>query len=375
LFSARNITKHVSRCAGYEFEDVICACDDVDMVAPVCTHPYRESRRLKRFLMEQLGNGERILHSEPPADRTYDLFFAFLLRPWDLRYLSGLRGLLKRCRKAACVISEVWPSQIQSMGEHGDVLKDFDCIFTNMESTIDAIAEYSGRPCRYLAHGVDAIRFSPLPDNPMRSIDVYSIGRRVEEEHRVLKAGADRGELFYVYDTVRNFDVTDPCDHRALVAGLIKRSRYFIAYPAKFGLEEETGGHQELGPRYFEGSAGGAVMIGRAPGSPGFANCFDWPDAVIPSSPDPTQIASLVAELDTQPERMQHIRRINVVNSLRRHDWGYRWRDVLECFQLPARSALIEREEQLNRLACLAEAGAALSMPDPTPHRHGQASV
>jgi hypothetical protein len=71
---------------------------------------------------------------------------------------------------------------------------------------------------------------------------------------------------------------------------------------------------------------------------------------------------------------MEHIRRINVVNSLRRHDWGYRWRDVLECFRLPARGALIQREQQLNSLACLAEVGAALSVRTQHP-AHGRTGV
>jgi hypothetical protein len=191
----------------------------------------------------------------------------------------------------------------------------------------------------------------------------------------VLKACADRGELFYLYDTVTTFDVNDPRDHRALVAGLIKRCRYFIAYPAKFTLDAETGGHQELGPRYFEGAAGGAVMLGRAPTSPGFDRCFDWPDAVIPTSTDPNRIVSLVAELDAQPERMQHIRRNNVVNSLRRHDWAYRWRDVLASLHLPARSGLITREQQLINLACLAEAGAESSIQDTSLRAHRQVAI
>jgi hypothetical protein len=181
--------------------------------------------------------------------------------------------------------------------------------------------------------------------------------------------------LFYVYDTVGNFDVNDARDHRALVASLIKRCRYFIAYPAKFSVIAETGGLQEMGPRYFEGAAGGAVMIGRAPNSQGFDSLFDWPDAVIPTSTDPNGIVELVAELDAQPERAQHIRRRNVVNSLRRHDWAYRWRHVLESLQLPARSALVEREQQLISVASLAGAGAEPAFRDTAPRERQQVSV
>jgi hypothetical protein len=375
MFSTRNILHHVSCCSGYEFEDTICACDDADLVAPVCVRPYRDSRRLTRYVMERLGNGERFLYTEPLADRTYELFFAFLLRPWDLRYLRGLGGLRKRCRQAACVISEVWPNQISTLGKYRDVIQNFDCTFTSVESSVDVIANYTGRPCHYLPPGVDALRYSPMPDSPPRSIGVYSMGRRVEAEHRVMKACADRGELFYVYDTVANFDVNDPRDHRTLVASLIKRCRYFIAYPAKFSMIAETGGLQELGPRYFEGAAGGAVLIGRAPNSPAFNSLFDWPDAVIPTSTDPNRILALLAELDAQPERVQHIRRRNVVNSLRRHDWAYRWRNVLESLQLPVRSALVTREQQLISMACLADGREEPAVRDTSPRERRQVAV
>jgi hypothetical protein len=34
LLSMRNLTRHVSRCAGSEFESVIAECDNADIISP-----------------------------------------------------------------------------------------------------------------------------------------------------------------------------------------------------------------------------------------------------------------------------------------------------------------------------------------------------
>jgi hypothetical protein len=200
---------------------------------------------------------------------------------------------------------------------------------------------------------MDALRFAPFPESRARTIDVYNMGRRRAEEHRALLASAERGEIFYIYDTTADFGVIDPLEHRILLANLIKRSRFFITFPAKFDVPAETGGTEEMGARYFEGAAGGAVMIGMAPRCAAYDDCFDWRDAVISTPRDPAQIPCLIAELEAQPHRLAQIRRNNVTNSLRRHDWAYRWHQILDCAGLPATAGLVEREAELNRVAGL----------------------
>jgi hypothetical protein len=177
------------------------------------------------------------------------------------------------------------------------------------------------------------------------------MGRRIAEEHRALVACADRGEMFYVHDTTCNFDVIDPREHRILLANLVKRTRYFITHWAKFDELTETGSHQEMGSRFFEGAAGGAVMIGSPPRCAAYDQCFDWPGAVIPTDRDGGRLPALVADLEAEPQRVARIRRNNIVHSLRRHDWAYRWRKVLDSVGLPATARAVEREERLNHIA------------------------
>jgi Glycosyl transferases group 1 len=350
LFSMRNLTRHVSRCGGYEFEDVIFDCDDVDMLAPVGYRPRGRNPITRRIGAMLLQRG-RPFEREIRVAKEYELFFAFCMNPHDLRCLNHIKGLHDRCRRSVCVIGEIWPSRMAEYSGALKALRNFDQIFSTLYSSVDLIAESTGRPCHFLALGTDALRFCPFPDNPARSIDVYNMGRRAEDEHRALLACAERGKMFYVYDTVADFDVRNTREHRVLLANLVKRSRYFITRPAKFKSLAETNGIQEMGARLFEGAAGGAVMMGNPPRCTAYNICFDWPDAVIPTGSDDKQILASIAELDAQPQRLLQIRQNNIIHSLRRHDWAYRWRQTLDCVGLPATTRLVEREKCLNQVA------------------------
>lgn len=122
----------------------------------------------------------------------------------------------------------------------------------------------------------------------------------------------------------------------------------------------ETEGQQEVGFRFFEGAAAGVVMIGEPPNVASFSENFDWPDAVVRLPLGSTEIGAVIDELEGQPERVARIRRDNVANALRRHDWVYRWNQVLEVVGLEPTAAARNRQA---RLAALAGAGSSGASP------------
>jgi hypothetical protein len=196
------------------------------------------------------------------------------------------------------------------------------------------------------------LRFFPGAPPVERVIDVFNMGRRHPDTHRAFLDLAQERRLFYLYDTFKgNIPVQDPAEHRLQLANLIKRTRFFIANRAKANEEGETAKQEEVGFRFFEGAAGGAVMIGDPPRVSSFREHFGWQDSVIPMPFGSTGVGDLVAELEQQPERLAAIRRANLSNALRRHDWAYRWRSVLDACRLPASPALSAREAQLSELA------------------------
>src|SRR5438552_3349959 len=80
-------------------------------------------------------------------------------------------------------------------------------------------------------------------------------------------------------------------------------------------------------------------------------------DAVVPLPLDSRGIAAVIRELDQQPERQERIRRTNVVQSLLRHDWVYRWEAILTLAGLPPMPELVKRKERLAELAEMVRKG------------------
>jgi len=59
----------------------------------------------------------------------------------------------------------------------------------------------------------------------------------------------------------------------------------------------------------------------------------------------------MIKEPDRQPERQARIRRDNVRETRRRHDWAYRWESVLKIAGLDPMPGLLQRNGLLKSLA------------------------
>jgi hypothetical protein len=119
-----------------------------------------------------------------------------------------------------------------------------------------------------------------------------------------------------------------------------------------------------MGFRFFEGAAAGTVMIGQPPDIPAFRENFDWPDAVIPIAYDEPNIAKILADLDSEPKRLAEIRKNNVIQSLLRHDWVYRWKDILHIAGLKPTPAIAAREKRLHEIANMTQFSGELVCSD-----------
>jgi hypothetical protein len=366
VLSMRRVADLVAYCMQYEFEDIVVAATGADRVEPTALDAVELERRAYKVLRKTLGSAPLARRLTPRLgtlrlDKTYDLFVPVFNHVYELFALSAIPDWRKRCRYAACVINEAGDSELP--GYLLETLAAFDRIYI-CSNTVAEVAEASGRPCSYLPMAVDTLSFCPLPNPPARSIEVLGIGRRSDVTHAVLLARARERGSFYYYDTIRmtsgvshagqqvTFSVMDPAEHRFKLAGLLKRSRYFLASRAR--ANEAVAEQDELSGRFFEGAAAGAVMIGVRPRTGKFLTQFDWPDAVVDAPWDDPDVGALLERLDADPERVRRIRRDGVVNSLLRHDWAYRLRTILDDAGIAPPPALTAREARLRELADLA---------------------
>lgn len=371
VFSLRTLLPSPSRCCNYEFEDLLPELDRVDVIAP--PRPCGPPKGLQRAIFGRLGRSLPLLRTlqsfvSAPLDRDYDLFFIHCQNPGDLLHLGPLAPWRARCRRTAVYVDELWAHTVAVRPGEMAMLAQFDHIFVGQEHSVGAIAAATGQPVTFLPIGVDMDRFCPFPDPPARTIDVFNMGRRSPATHVALKRLAAERGLFYMFDTTNGkATVYDPADHRTQLANLIKRARYFITNVAKITSPEETAGQQEVGFRFYEGAAAGAVMIGEPPRCPSFDANFGWEDAVVYMPFGTATPSSVIDVLDAAPERVDAIRRRNVANSLRLHDWVYRWAPILDVAGLQPTERLPQRRTRLTRLANEVDGNPSKVEPVPRP--------
>lgn len=355
FLSQRNLyEREVWRASFFEFEQTLRQIDSVDVVAPHRKPWYRNGKRLALRL------GERFKTPIDPGvepvklDKDYDVFLVVCEKASELLHVNAVKGWKDRCKTSFCLLTEFWVNQMAQHRSCLEVLSQFDHVLY-MFNTYEPFQKYVRGTGRFMAAGIDALRFCPFPNPPARSIDVLSIGRRSEKTHQALLRLAAEEGIFYVHGTIDSLSAYDIGQHRRMMADQLKRTRYFLVNPGKIDNVKETGGQVEFGYRYFEGAAPGTIMVGERPRNKVFPEIFHWDDAVIQMPFDSEDIGQIMKELDRQPERQMNIRRTNITQVLQHHDWAHRWETILEIAGLDPLPALDVRKEELHRRAALVE--------------------
>jgi Glycosyl transferases group 1 len=357
IFSSRNIDGNAHyRCPHFEFEDIICKIDSAELFAPkvdVSSLRFSFATRLAYRTPITLNPG---IHGLSNRGR-YDVLFTICAFPQDLLMFSGVSNFRDISKTSVCLLDELWIADIAKHRHFLRILEKFDVVLLYYSQTVKPLSELIKKRCSFLPPGIDAISFCPYPDPVKRAIDVYSIGRRSQITHQKLLEWARETRRFYLHDTIRGSQTINSKEHRAALANAIRRSQYFIVNPGKIDDPSQRGQQIEIGNRYFEGAASGAIMIGERPDNEAFKTLFDWPDAVTRVPYNSSDIDMIINDLDADPERQDRIRRTGVVQALTRHDWVYRWEAVLKLAGLAPLQAAEERKVRLRKLAEIASQG------------------
>ena len=351
IFSQRKMSRILPfRCAHFEFEDIIAEIDSADFLSPrfdPSTRHHSLVRQLAYHTPLKLNPGVEQI----PVERNYDLFFAICGDPTDLLRINSVADWRSKCRTAICLIDELWVKEMAAYRNFLQILEKFDLVILYYSQTVAPLRETIKTKCIFMPPGVDAIRFCPYPNPPERVVDIYSIGRRSASTHQAFLKMAAKEGYFYLHDSTSADRVLDPFEHRELFANIAKRSRYFIVNPGLIDRPDVRGNQIEIGNRYFEAAASGGIMLGERPRNSEFEKYFDWPDAVIDLPYDSPDAEKTVKELDEQPERQFKLRQTNVQQSLLRHDWAYRWEEILGAVAVAPLPHLASRKCRLHRLA------------------------
>ncbi len=361
--TARSFRRMAFRGTSYEAQDVLAAVDHVDLVGLEPGPWFRVMQALqKRLLWRDASNRVALLNpglKSIPLAQSYDAMIVVCQDWLDLVHVNSIVDWRGKCGTTLCYVEELYARDLELYRHWLPALARFDHVVLSMRGSIEAVEKAIGKKCHHVPLGIDATRFSPYPDPPPRVVDFYSIGRRWPGLHQALLDYSSKNGSFYVYDTIADIACASTISHgshRDALAGVAKRSKFFVVGPAKHDTSSQTGGQQEIGYRYFEGAAAGTVMIGQGPDSSSFRELFDWPEAVVPVRPDGSDIAEVLESFRDQPDRLDRISRRNAREVLLRHDWVYRWKEILAIIGLEP------TERMRSRMVLLQESASTLDV-------------
>ena len=364
IYSQRGLSRHVSRCPGYEFEDLIAAeLETADILAPTAS-------RASPLLLKargQVARRSRLYRALPTGlglsglGEGYDLLFAYVGLPRDLATLDAF-DLRRRAGRAVVWLQELAAADVPGYGPALEVLNAFDHVICGLAGTVPVLAARLDVPVHYACWGLDALAFCPWPDPPERAIWFYNLSNVSQTTHAALLAHARASGAFYDFPTqVGIHTARDASEHRWGYADRLKRSRYFYAGTARVRSRAHAGwkreaAQAEFGSRYVEALAAGAILLGDRVETPEFEANLGWEDAVIPVPYECPDIVDIIAGLDADPGRIAAARRRNVAEVLARHDCLHRWEQVLDLAGLPPTPGMARRREALAARAALVAA-------------------
>jgi len=357
ILSPRLNFKNVGRACSYEFEDAVQGFSNGQILAPrLKLVPASDEQNWEQTSKFQKFFGHNLFHLSKQfgwyqpiqLESPCDLLFVLCGALPDIQIMKSLPGWRRKCRLAVCWIEDIWNSSLDQWAKLFPLLQRFDRIYIGTSTTLPKAQKILSPNCRYLPPGVDALKFCPPSLHDPRPIDVMFFGRRSAEMHQSLYRWAQANKRFYQFDTFApQRNVTDPTEHRQFTADMIQRTKFFIANKAQMTNSALTGGQEDLSFRFFEGAAAGAVLLGHRPDIPAFHENFNWPDATIHVPAHSKDLPQHIEALEKDPERTRKIRQNNVVHSLQRHDWVYRWEALLHDLGFPLGEKIMARKHHL----------------------------
>ena len=362
-WSLRNIQNFVYNSCLFEFEDVIAEVDKADIYSPPKYSP--TSRALNKAIVSTtrhvkplpLASVNPYLKSES-VDREYDMYFVTLDFPWYSASINLMKDWREKCKTAVCYIIEVWTEDIPHMKNYMSFFDQFDLICLGTRHALEAVQALTDTPCMFVPPGVDTIKFCPnFESEKSPSIDVCNLGRRSPSTHEALLDKAQEEDFFYYHELTNGsvLRVEDHQHHRTLIANILGSSRYYITNYAKADMPALIAGECEIGYRFFEGAAAGAVLIGAPPKGDLYGKYFGWEDSIIPVRFDEPDISRIIDELDAVPGYIESIQARNAMNSLLQNDWVYRWEMILEKLGQELTPGVIARKQKLKEMAAALE--------------------
>lgn len=302
-----------------DFEDGVAELTDAD-VLPVPL-PSRRAR------LDAARKGRWISRVDAPR-RKYDVCLLVAMDPHWVPSLLQVRDLRSIAGRVLVYVIDSWLAYLPYLKRTQRVWQEVDHLFISFDHALDAYRD--ALPCQvhHLPQGISDRWFSPHRDD--RPLDVVSIGRRLPSVHAQLVREARESDLFYYYQTAHSPLAIDFQENQQLLGRLLQSSKVHVnwAMETTHPARAENGG--PIVARFFESAACAGVVVGSRPDNPAFDRLFPYEGFVrdIPlAAPEATMevLATALADTAGRSDRVTLAH-----DTLARHTWKARWRQMLE---------------------------------------------
>ena len=276
-----------------------------------------------------------------------DVLFVVARGPEDLAMVSAIRDVRAKFSRIHAFVTDTY----FQAGFYAETSL-FDSITVTAHEDRDFPAQKFGIQVHHLHQGTDALQWAPR-QTFAREIDVMSFGRTPPSYQSALTQAFHRMDSPYLYlhSPLGNLSGPTVQVERAMLFKLLHRTRISLAFHL---LIEPQGGRPRsmmVTSRWLESLLSGCVVAGRRPVSRMADEMLDWEGCTIELSAVPEEAVQELQALLQDPQAMQQQRRINIHNTLQRHDWRQRIQTLCSLNGWDVPPALQDELQQLEALA------------------------
>lgn len=242
-----------------------------------------------------------------------------------------------------------------------------DHLFIPVLEAIEGLEQKFKIPISVLPFGADVLQHgSSSCDRP---IDVMSFGRTPHEYHQALSTVLNQpgsGRLYYRHPAVErrwhpaNDQYVGRADYeyRLLFHKMMKRSKVVLAFDPLYDTDQLYESynlntrpwkfkHSILSLRWIEGCAAGCAILGKRPTTVLADQILNWEDVTIELPHNPREWVDFTMQLLEDSARLHRIHQRNYMESLARHDWRYRIRDMFTTLNISLPEPLVAEIDML----------------------------
>lgn len=332
---------HVGWLACYDFEEILGQTCNATFIYPEFNDKIRFLKRYRQRLFKSWYKTKDL----PTLGEAPNVLLVVGMGCSALLMMLSLGPLLKQFDVRIAYLFDLYEPQYIDR----EVIPYLDYLFVPIAEIADEINEKLPINTNFLPHAFDVLQFGS--NQPNRCIDVMSYGRGNLEVHRCLQENFNQSHTnrAYFHSTFTEPEVTSYKEHRMLLSKLLSRSKISLCFePSQV---ERFKGYSPLLTRWFEGWAAGCTIVGKKPFGKNVADLINWQNSTIELPERSSEWIPFFEELLSDNEMLVANSERNYRESLLRHDWRYRIRDIFQTVGLPIPEKLDDEIVQLKQKA------------------------